>query len=151
MSTTPTQQPRSLEEILSYFHPGVIHRYCDESGATLAQGEEVFQQMLKWLYLCYRHAVEGREDFVCSMHPEILEIDEMWHCFVLHTIDYANFCEEHFGFFLHHVPTNDGVGPVVSDEELAIELTAFYGFVHEVLGEETLRAWYEECRYAKVD
>lgn len=146
MSTT-TISETTLDKVLTYSHPGVIRRFCDEQHVSYERGEEVFQETLKWLYLCYRYAKEEPQGFVCSMHREILLLDEMWHCFVLHTIDYADFCEEHFGFFLHHVPNNDGESPVPSDEELAAELTAFYGFVDEVLGEETLRAWYEEGRY----
>jgi len=41
------------------------------------------------------------------MTPEIAQIDEMWHTFILFTRDYAAFCEGHFGCFLHHVPNED--------------------------------------------
>ncbi|MBU6447504.1 hypothetical protein KGQ24_01520 [Patescibacteria group bacterium] len=32
------------------------------------------------------------------------DVDEVWHTFILFTRDYAEFCEEVFGFFLHHQP-----------------------------------------------
>ena len=32
-------------------------------------------------------------------------MDEMWHTFVLFTKEYAAYCEEKFGRFVHHVPT----------------------------------------------
>lgn len=32
------------------------------------------------------------------------EVDEVWHTFILFTRDYAAFCEEVFGSFLHHQP-----------------------------------------------
>jgi hypothetical protein len=34
-------------------------------------------------------------------------VDEFWHTFILFTRDYAAFCERHFGYFLHHTPTDD--------------------------------------------
>ena len=33
------------------------------------------------------------------------DVDEVWHIFILFTKDYARFCDEVFGFFLHHQPT----------------------------------------------
>jgi hypothetical protein len=34
------------------------------------------------------------------------EVDPGWHEFILHTVDYAAFCEQIAGRFLHHVPTD---------------------------------------------
>lgn len=33
-----------------------------------------------------------------------LDADEVWHAHIIHTREYAAFCQEHFGQFLHHVP-----------------------------------------------
>ncbi len=35
------------------------------------------------------------------------QVDIGWHAFVLHTLDYAKFCERVAGRFIHHVPTDD--------------------------------------------
>jgi hypothetical protein len=35
--------------------------------------------------------------------PSVL-VDDMWHKFLLHTRDYAAFCDAAFGRFLHHEP-----------------------------------------------
>lgn len=32
------------------------------------------------------------------------DVDEVWHTFILFTRDYAQFCKDVFGFFLHHQP-----------------------------------------------
>ena len=32
------------------------------------------------------------------------EVDEVWHTFILFTREYAAFCQEAFGEFIHHVP-----------------------------------------------
>ena len=31
-------------------------------------------------------------------------VDRAWHTFILHTRDYAQFCQDRFGRFIHHVP-----------------------------------------------
>ncbi|MET9123036.1 hypothetical protein [Streptomyces sp. NPDC004528] len=35
-------------------------------------------------------------------------VDYGWHAFILHTVDYAAFCQKVVGRFVHHVPTDDG-------------------------------------------
>ncbi|WP_432194393.1 glycine-rich domain-containing protein [Streptomyces sp. bgisy027] len=34
-------------------------------------------------------------------------VDYGWHAFILHTVDYAAFCERVAGRFVHHVPTGE--------------------------------------------
>ena len=35
-------------------------------------------------------------------------VDVGWHTWILHTVDYAAFCDRVAGRFIHHVPTPDG-------------------------------------------
>jgi hypothetical protein len=74
----------------------------------------------------------------------------MWHTFLLFTMDYADFCERYFGHFLHHVP-----GEAATESEAPVDGSAVraqverqFALVYDVLGEETLIAWYDQCRYA---
>lgn len=48
-------------------------------------------------------------------------IDEMWHTFILLTKDYAAFCQQYFGEFMHHEPE---VGNE-TDENKEIDLDRF--------------------------
>ena len=42
--------------------------------------------------------------------------DKLWHAFILFTKDYARFCSEAVGFFIHHVPrTKSSVGSPYED------------------------------------
>jgi hypothetical protein len=149
MTPTTINEPASLEEVLRYRHPGVVRRYAKEHHATPEEAAELFREMLKWLYLCGRGATDGPDGLALAIHPEIEKIDEMWHAFLLFTLDYADFCDRHFGFFLHHVPNEDdeeGAPPEESAVRAALERQ--YAFVYDVLGEETVTAWYGDCRYA---
>jgi hypothetical protein len=148
MTANTTIQPVSLEEVLAYRHPGVVRRYAKEQGVSLAEAEEVFRETLKWLYLCYRSTTMDPEGPGCAMTPEIARLDEMWHTFILFTRDYAAFCERYFGFFLHHVPNVDEEEKPEDPETVRPLLERHFGLVYDVLGEDTLHNWYEECRYA---
>ncbi|WP_342786821.1 hypothetical protein [Streptomyces qinzhouensis] len=33
-------------------------------------------------------------------------VDPGWHAFMLHTQEYADWCQERFGFFVHHAPNS---------------------------------------------
>jgi hypothetical protein len=145
---TQTAAPASLDDVLAYRHPGVVRRYLKEHGGTREEAEELFREMLKWLYLCGRAAEEG---FALAMTEDLERVDWMWHTFVLFTRDYAEFCQLHFGQFLHHVPEveDEAGGPAPEPAaEAAAQLERQLGYVYDVLGEETLLAWHDECRYA---
>ncbi|MEU9015375.1 hypothetical protein AB0D12_37805 [Streptomyces sp. NPDC048479] len=55
-------------------------------------------------------------------------VDIGWHTWILHTVDYAVFCEQIAGRFIHHVPTPDGEeiegGPEVARERTLAAITA---------------------------
>ena len=84
------------------------------------------------------------------MTPELARLDEMGHTCVLFTRDYAAFCDRYFGFFLHHVPAEEEAEGPEDLEGARPLLERQFGLVYDVLGEATLRDWYEECRYAAV-
>ncbi|WP_202918450.1 glycine-rich domain-containing protein [Streptomyces cavernae] len=50
-------------------------------------------------------AASGRQPDQALAPSEL--VDYGWHAFVLHTVDYAVFCERVVGRFVHHVPTDD--------------------------------------------
>ncbi len=151
MNATTIREPVSLEEVLRYHHPGIIRRYAKEHRATPEEAAELFRETLKWLYLCARATEHGPAGLALAVHSEIERIDWMWHTFLLFTRDYAAFCEEHFGFFIHHVPNEDEADDApLDDASLRAGLEQQYAFVYDVLGEDTLQAWYGDCRYAAV-
>lgn len=138
------QATASLDEVLAYRHPGVIRRYCKEYNAQQQEAEEVFRETLKWLYLC-NQAADG---LGCAITPELEKVDWMWHTFLLFTRDYAEFCERYFGTFIDHLPAEDEEAEAEDEEALRSRLTRQFGLVYDVLGEETLTAWYDQCLYA---
>lgn len=51
-------------------------------------------------------ATSGRQPGQCLAPSEL--VDYGWHAFILHTADYAEFCQRVVGRFVHHVPTVEG-------------------------------------------
>lgn len=47
-------------------------------------------------------------------------VDDVWHEFILHTKEYAKFCEQYLGFFLHHVPNDEekSIDKKISEEQI---------------------------------
>jgi hypothetical protein len=149
MQKNITDELVSLDDVLAYRHSGVIRRYRKEHNSSEQEAEEVFRETIKWLYLCHRAAADGPDGFDCSISGELEKIDWMWHTFLLLTRDYADFCDRFFGTFIHHVP-NDDEDEVAEEKEEALRqrLNRQFGLVFDLLGEETLTVWYDECRYA---
>jgi len=147
MSTMP-RAGAGLADLLSYRHEGVVNRFARVHGVSRERSEVLFVETLKWLWLARRAREAAPPGLVLSIPPEILGIDEMWHVFLLFTRDYTALCHAHLGGFVHHDPAPDGSGEAVDTDVFAAELGAFYGFVHDELGEATLRAWFEEQRFA---
>jgi hypothetical protein len=150
MSAAPRTEKAGtdLAHLLGYRHEGVVQRFARIHDVSRERAVAVFGETLKWLWLA-RRAREARPlGLVLSIHPEIRGIDEMWHVFLLFTRDYAALCNKHLGGFVHHDPAPDGPDDALDEAAFAAELGAFYGFVHDELGEATLRAWFEDQRFA---
>lgn len=44
-------------------------------------------------------------------------IDQAWHTFILHTRDYAAFCQDRYGRFIHHIPELTSAVASASDRD----------------------------------
>lgn len=132
----------ALETVLGYKNKAVLERYKKDFPTSVLSGEILFREMLKFMWLSLKARAE-RKNFLCVMHEEMLEIDNMWHTFLLFTRDYHTFCEEYLGEFFHHSP-HVGQDKPPSDEEYASELTEYLTYINDNLGEETLKVWFKE-------
>ncbi|WP_027930098.1 glycine-rich domain-containing protein [Amycolatopsis thermoflava] len=77
----------------------LVNRIVAEHDLERGVAERIMEQALAFLAACARNTGD-------PLAPSEL-VDIGWHTFVLHTRDYAAFCERIAGRFLHHVPTAD--------------------------------------------
>jgi hypothetical protein len=88
---------------LGYRNRDVVERLVKKLGLTTDAATLLFADTLKFLSLAAFNEGHG------LVPPKA--IDDAWHHFLLFTKDYAEFCEEYFGTFLHHVPSTSRSEP----------------------------------------
>jgi hypothetical protein len=91
------------DRVMAFPFPELIERMEDNYGWSKEKAEVVFVDLKQFLYLV------GVKDSISLVPP--LEIDKMWHEFILHTAVYIAFCEDNFGCYLHHRPHGRGDPP----------------------------------------
>lgn len=134
----------SLEQVLAYENRRVLNKFRTLFSLNDVETQEIFIELKKWLWLCAirkEGQLSGRSQTPRALviHASMVVIDELWHAFVLHTEDYAQFCDQYFGFFVHHFPGNPDFVPM-SEAETQAQLE----YIWEQLGEETVLKWYED-------
>ena len=129
----------ALDEVLAYKNKQVIKRFLKLYDVPQREAKELFRETKKFLWASSQ-----------TSHPlePPLIIDEMWHNFILFTRPYTDFCQQHFGYFIHHQPA-DKAGqkekdPVGFRQRSRSNFEARCGILFELLGEETVVKWYLE-------
>jgi len=74
----------------------VRHNYHIESETPLEQVEEMCDELVDFLDEAARRLPES------SRPPD--HLDKLWHCFILHSRLYHEFCESRYQAHLHHNP-----------------------------------------------
>lgn len=77
----------------------LVRRIAKDANLPTELAERIMDQALAFLGACARDHDE-------PLAPSEL-VDIGWHAFVLYTWDYAQFCDQIAGRFLHHTPTDE--------------------------------------------
>jgi len=80
--------------VLNYKNPRIAQRLVGEAGLNQREAEDLFKDTLRFLSL-FGNGFD--------LSPPA-RVDLGWHHFILHTQDYAKFCADCFGRFIHHEP-----------------------------------------------
>ena len=101
----------NLDKLLAYKNEKILDRYRKDHPNNKCGAEEALTELLKFFWLgekLKKDKMFSPDDknlkFVCSIHSEMKEIDDMWHTFLLFTRDYADFSKKYFGSYIHHTP-----------------------------------------------
>lgn len=121
-----------LDDVLAYQNQSVIKRYCDEHpGVSVSDAQQIFHDLLGWLWLGEHRR---KRQLASHMIRPLAMLDNMWHTFILHTRNYADFCQHYFNRFLHHE-----VESLDHDDNIdSAELTGYFEECYEYLGERWL-------------
>lgn len=102
--TVTLERPVSATDALTLVTPEVTDRLArritaDHPEISTVTARRIVGQAAAFI------AASGRQPGQ-SLAPSEL-VDYGWHAFILHTADYADFCEQVVGQFVHHVPTDE--------------------------------------------
>src|SRR5262245_16969410 len=84
---------RSLHEVRSYKNPRIVRGFLRNYRMPKREANRLFREVLKFLWLCATVPAQQKVEIFGFQKL----FDEMWHAFVLHTRDYAIFCDEYLG------------------------------------------------------
>lgn len=137
-----------LSELILYKNSKIIYRYDQDYPKAAIRGEEALTELMKYIWLCSKHKVDkwsnpenAQLHFLCAIHPEMKDIDNMWHTFLIFTQEYHRFCDNYLGgIFFHHEPLVDQEN--TSNENYEDELTLYLSYIYDNLGEATLLKWF---------
>lgn len=79
----------------SYTHPVLLNKMQVECSLNREEAEELLDDVKRFLALCATTP---------SPLAPTRSLDRGWHLFILFTVDYASFCKQYCGRFIHHVP-----------------------------------------------
>lgn len=74
----------------------VVQKYIKDYKVSIDTANDVLLELKRWFTLCVLHP---EKPYVPGV-----KVDPMWHIFILFTKDYARFCQETVGWFIHHQP-----------------------------------------------
>jgi len=138
------------EKILAYKNDFVVNAFLRNYDLPKKEAEDIFQETVKWLYLCSIESSSNR-GFNLGIFGGTIIIDEMWHTFILCTKDYFDFCFRYFDKYIHHQPLVSDP----SEQDLSIEekkekndktmkeFKKVMSYVYDHLGEQTTIKWYD--------
>lgn len=149
---------KPLAEFINYRNPEALHRFEFQYKISGAEAEQIFEDVLSYLWLTATLEDRRKED---PATPDItiwngmVILDEMWHCFILVTEQYTDFCNKNFGRYIHHPPplfkffvNEKNLGTERSEEILVEELIPL---VYEELGEEVAVRWFDTyTKYTQI-
>ena len=96
MQTAAVREPfKFIDDTLAYQNPRLLQRFMKDQGVSLAEAEKRFMELKKFLIVA-----------AVKPGPKVTSdpIDSLWHCFLLYSKDYEQFCKGFLGRFIHHQP-----------------------------------------------
>jgi len=149
---------KSLEKVLAYQNDYIIQEFSRKHKKYKLSKEEaslLFDDLKRYLWMTAtidlkRDENEGEILPDVSISESMIIIDEMWHEFILVTEQYADFCNENFGRYIHHpppMPKYEQNKKTLSDQECAeIFIGELLETTYECLGEEVTMRWFDTYR-----
>lgn len=131
-----------LNAMLSHNAQRIVEKVSVEFNVDIETAEELFRETIKFLWIFVKYPQDcGQKYHVGGAGISIL--DDVWHIFILHTKEYSDFCEQFFGQYLHHWPSNQQESKLLGEHFEQIQLTQLE-YICDTLGPETGDLWFNQ-------
>ena len=95
-----TDERPAVLNALDFEAPYLIEKLLKDRVVDVAEhGVALFTEVKRYLVL-------NQVDRTRAWQMYSLRVDEVWHQFVLFTVEYFAFCDKYFGHYVHHAPSN---------------------------------------------
>lgn len=134
----------SLGQLLAYTNPLVIADFAHKNKISETDASALFSDLLAWMWLSVYRSQQGK---LTRLFGPLLRLDDMWHCFILHTRAYNLFCETHFGAYFHHDVENAEEPHQMQPAELEDFLQDCFNFLSESWVDRYFAALFESANH----
>jgi hypothetical protein len=125
-----------INSIMNYQMPNIIDRCQKDFKYTNEDMILLEKEFKRFLILCVL-----KKDPYENIGMYSSDVDNLWHSFILFTKEYATFCHQYAGHFIHHAPR---INNQRSPEEIEASRKNFKYFVdsyEKIFGEEIHPIW----------
>lgn len=151
-----TQKSPSLAKVLKYKNKNLVQRFSEDYGLSLKETNTIFLDLLRFLWLSHRiillYKKNGNKSSISSLKliGSWLIIDEMWHTFLLFSVDYQKFGNKYFGNILHHNPNITGNDSSLK-KSTEVDMDLYVDLIYDTFGPVVARRWFidYEKKYTK--
>ncbi|MCE3044441.1 hypothetical protein [Legionella sp. 16cNR16C] len=125
-----------LRIVLGAYNERILRHYASNNPSlSFQQCQQLWKDLLGWMWLTqYRKSL----DKATYLFGPLLQLDDLWHFFILNTRDYCEFCERYWGEYFHH----DMETPHEAHQLTADELADFLEDAIEFLGEDWIDRYF---------
>ncbi len=117
-----------LKKLLESKQPVVLNYFSHHQQIPLENSKALFEDLLAWMWLNRQRKLQNKPTYLFG---PLLQLDQLWHSFILHTRLYTDFCMEHFGEYFHHEVEPPGEEHHLNEEELRDFLNDCFDYLGE--------------------
>jgi hypothetical protein len=137
-----------IELIKDYKNDEVIELFMSSFNVSKEGAEEIFSDLLIWMWGLAGRIIEGKSDIPLMLREEFFALEKMWRCFALFTEDYRDFCMNHLGVHLDFRDSTDASDPFNEFYKSNSSFVSIHkrrseqlSFIAVEFGEEVLNRW----------
>ncbi len=132
----PVNKEVVIKNIMNYPMTYIVKR-CQKDHNYSDEDMVILERELKRYFAL--SVAKTKNDLGNGMYSK--DVDNLWHTFILFTIEYAEFCNKNFNSFKHHIPELEKPSTPEQYQEVRKDFQAFVKNYEELFKEEIHPIW----------